>query len=113
MAAKISSIKNRLDYLYELTDRCNKVKLPLAAISLLGISGTAVSASLFGTPYAGETLGLITASCAVVTALSVGGFVFVDKVIRDSDDEIFDIEVKYSEDLEKYNFMERISSYTR
>ena len=113
MAERISDIKNRIDYLYGVSDRCNKIRLPLSLISLLGISGTAVSASLFSTPYAGETLVIITAACATTSIISVGALALASRLSRDADDEIFELENKYSVDLEKNAFMERISGYTR
>ena len=113
MAERISDIRNRLDYLQGVNDRCNKLRLPLSVISLIGISCTAVSGCLFTTPFAGETLAAVTAGCATASAVSIGAYAMVSKLLRSTEDEIYDIEFEHSEDLEKEEFMERISGYTR
>lgn len=113
MAERISDIRNRLNYLQGVNDRCNKLRLPFGIISLASVSCTAVSGCLFTTPLAGETLGAVTAGCVTASAISVGIFAMASKLARSTEEEIYDIEFEYSEDLEKEKFMERISAYTR
>ena len=113
MAERISDIRKRLNYLNEVSERCNKARFPLGLVSLLGLSSTAVSASLLATPYASEGLVSVTAACTAATIFSVGALALSSKLSRDAEDEIFDLEYEYCDDLEKEKFMERISGYTR
>lgn len=113
MAERISDIRNRLNYLQGVNDRCNKLRLPFGIMSLASVSGTAVSGCLFTTPLAGETLVAVTAGCVTASAISIGIFVMASKLAKSTEEEIYDIEFEHSEDLEKEKFMERISTYTR
>lgn len=109
----INRVKERINYLTGVTERCNKVKLPLAISSLIGLSSSAVLASLYATPYVGETLNTATATVGTLSALSLGIYFMAVKLSEISEEEIFDLEEKYYLELEKDEFMERVSSYTR
>ena len=110
---RISDIRNRLDYLQGVSNRCTKLRLPTGLLSLVGLSSTAVSSSLFATPYAGDTLGTITAACATISVFCIGSYILTSKLAKEAEDEIFEIEDKYYLELEKESFMNRITSYTK
>ena len=113
MVDNITRVKNRISYLNGVTERCNKVKLPLAITSFVGLSSSAVLASLYATPYVGENLNIATAAVGSLTAVSLGVYFMAVKLSEMSEDEIFDLEEKYYFDLQKDEFMDKVSSYTR
>lgn len=109
----INRVKTRINYLTEVTERCNKVKLPLAITSLIGLSSSAVLVSLYATPYVGEVLNTATATVGSLSAVSLGIYFMAVKLSSMSEDEIFELEEKYYLELQKDDFMEKVSSYTR
>lgn len=109
----INRVKTRINYLTEVTERCNKVKLPLAITSLIGLSSSAVLASLYATPYVGEVLNTATVTVGSLSAVSLGIYFMAVKLSSMSEDEIFELEEKYYLELQKDDFMEKVSSYTR
>ncbi len=109
---RLSNVKEQRDELELFVDRCYKAKLVLGACGLATGVSAAVALSLYMSQYSqSEVLPYVIGGSVAVAALSLGAYVFVNAKSNDAQDEIYYLEENYGDQIEKEEFMERISSY--
>ncbi len=108
------SIKEQRDYYQGVASRGYRLQFLLGGTSVAGVCASAVSYSLFSTDLAqSEMLPVILGGSLAFTAISLGALYFVNKTTNKAVEEVDYLEDNFADQIEKEEFMERVTSYGR